>query len=434
MTSRSILLLQSHPSAFCRVLVKEFIANTAQCTIVNFSLSDWYFRVGLGAINYWGSLKNWRRKLEELIAEHKITDILYYADRRPYHRIAHDVAKHHGINTFAYEFGYMRPDWITLERGGMGTYSHFPNDPELIRKCAANLPDIGPATSYPHPFFQEASSEVICNLIPVFFPYLFPFYQRDRYYHPFRDYFSYIPRLMRQKRLRKHADAVVHDLTSKQEAYFVVPLQMQGDYQIRHHSKYKDLTDFISEIYKSFAKHASSETKLVFKRHPFDNNVIDWPSIIYRIASEFGCRDRTLVIDGGDLTRLLKGARGCVLVNSTVGMEALKHGIPVKALGIAIYDIAGLTDQRILDDFWNAPLQPDPDLYQNLVKLMAHTIQVRGSFFNREGRQLAAREFVSRILNETVNGHGTFAAIPPRLKQARDTGIPTHPACPWREQ
>ncbi|SFK47481.1 capsular polysaccharide export protein [Pseudovibrio ascidiaceicola] len=434
MTVRSVLILQSHPSAFCRALVEEFEAHNVKYTIVNFSLSDWYFRVGLGAQAYWGRLKNWQSRLERLIDENGITDILYYADRRPYHRIAHDVAMQRGINTFAYEFGYMRPDWITLERGGMGVYSHFPNDPAKIKQSAANLPELKPTSHFPHAFLQEATNEVICNLIPIFFPYLFPFYQRDRYYHPLRDYFSYIPRLMRQKRLGQEADEAVNTLIQEQAEYFVVPMQMQGDYQIRHHSHYKHLSGFIRELYSTFSQSASAESKLVFKLHPFDNNVENWPKVIREIAAEFGCLERTIIIDGGNLNQLLRHSRGCVLVNSTVGMEALKSGVPVKAMGIAVYDIAGLTDQRSLDDFWREPALPDADLYHDLEKLMGHTIQVHGSFFNSEGRKIAAQEFVKRILEDGVNGHGAFVETPPRLEQAKAAGVPIPANCYWSDK
>ncbi|KZL16187.1 Capsule polysaccharide biosynthesis protein [Pseudovibrio axinellae] len=434
MTARSILILQSHPSGFCRSLLKEFEGEDVACKVVNFSLSDWYFRFGTGAVNYFGRLKKWQDKLETLIVENDITDIIYYADRRPYHRVAHDVAMRRGINTFAYEFGYMRPDWITLERGGMGVYSHYPNDPLQIRSSAADLPELEAPGPFPHSFLEEAVNEVICNLIPVFFPYLFPFYQRDRYYHPFRDYFSYIPRLIRQKRLAKEADETISALVRDKTEYFVVPMQMQGDYQIRHHSRYKHLSSFIRELYSSFSANSDAGSKLVFKLHPFDNNVEKWPKVIRQIAEEFRCLDRTLIIDGGDLNLLLRHSRGCVLVNSTVGMEALKTGVPVKPMGIAIYDIAGLTDQGTLDNFWEDPLQPDSELYHDLEKLMGHTIQIHGSFYNLEGRRIAAKEFVKRILEDRVNGHGTFVEVPPRLATAKAAGVPIPADCYWSDK
>ncbi|SDR44832.1 capsular biosynthesis protein [Pseudovibrio sp. Tun.PSC04-5.I4] len=434
MTSQSILILQSHPSGFCKTLLKAFEDRRIDCTVVNLSLSDWYFRVGSGAQNYWGSLKKWRKELETIIDSNGITDIIYYADRRPYHRIAHSVAMERNLNAYVYEFGYMRPGWITLEHGGMGAFSHFPNDPQSIRTAAAALPNLVSSQPFPHAFLQEATNEIICNLIPIFFPYLFPLYQRDRYYHPLRDYFSYIPRLMRQKRLGKEAQQTIETLLKEQTGYFVIPLQMQGDYQIRHHSHYKHLSTFVRDVVGSFVSNAPAQDQLVFKIHPFDNNAENWPKVIQTVATEFQCSHRIKIIDGGDLTTLLRHSRGCVLVNSTVGMEALKNGIPVKPMGIALYDIAGLTEQRSLDEFWQEPTQPSADLYHDLEKLVGHTIQVRGSFFNPEGKKLAAQEFVKRITERTVNGRGAFVETPPRLAQAKAIGVPIPLDCYWSDK
>jgi hypothetical protein len=57
---------------------------------------------------------------------------------------------------------------------------------------------------------------------------------------------------------------------------------------------------------------------------------------------------------GGDLNTLARGSRGIVVVNSTSATFALAGGIPVKALGCAIYAIPGITDQRPLAQFWDA--------------------------------------------------------------------------------
>ncbi|WP_310618946.1 capsule biosynthesis protein [Flexibacterium corallicola] len=434
MSKRSVLFLQSHPSGFGSRLADEFRSEGADCHIINLSLSDWFFRVGQSTHNYWGRLKSWRGYLERFVKKHGITDIVYYADRRPYHRVAHSVAMELGLNVFAYEFGYLRPHWITLETGGMGVYSHFPNDPREIRELAANLPDEDlREMSYPHPFTQEALSEVLCNLGPVFFPYCFPFYNRDRYYHPLRDYLSYIPRLLRQKRVNTQAQQLVEDLVASETPFFLVPLQMQSDYQIRHHSPYTHISEMIEEVIGSFAKHADAADQLVFKLHPFDNNIEKWPYRVEQIAKKHGLSERVKCIDGGDLELMLRTTKGCVLINSTTGLAALEANVPTKVLGIALYDIEGLTDQRPLDSFWQLPQVPDQGLFADLKKLLAASIQIRGSFYNKEGREVAVKEFVGRVLGGTVNGFGAYKPIPPRLQKARDVGIQIPENCYWSE-
>ncbi|WP_274219774.1 capsule biosynthesis protein [Pseudovibrio exalbescens] len=390
--------------------------------------------MGTPSHNYWGRLRSWREYLERLVDLHQITDIVYYADRRPYHRIAQAIARERGINAYAYEFGYLRPDWITLEKWGMGAYSHFPDDPQKIRSLAANVQVEWPSDRYPHPFIQEATSEVVYNLIPVFFPYLYPFYERDRYYHPIKDYFSYIPRLARSTKSETMADQIVEELTASNRPYFVVPLQMQSDYQIRHHSPYVHLSEMIDEVMQSFKHYAHKDALLVFKIHPFDNNCENWPKVISGLASHYGCRERIRVLDGGNLHQLLAHSQGTVLVNSTTGLQALNLGIPVKTLGIAIYDIEGLTCQLPLDKFWNNATKPDPALNQDLRKLLAASIQVHGSFFTPAGREAAAEEFTDRLVNGTVNSHGAYEEIPPRLERARKIGVPIPDDSYWSDK
>ena len=45
------------------------------------------------ALNYRGRFSRWRDFLEDLVKQEEVTDIIYYGDRKPYHRIAVEVAK-----------------------------------------------------------------------------------------------------------------------------------------------------------------------------------------------------------------------------------------------------------------------------------------------------------------------------------------------------
>ncbi|MDJ0932160.1 hypothetical protein [Breoghania sp.] len=65
-----------------------------------------------------------------------------------------------GINVSAVEFGYLRPDWITLERNGMSAYSHFPNDPDVIRDLGKGLVEPSGASLYAFSHAKEAFCEI----------------------------------------------------------------------------------------------------------------------------------------------------------------------------------------------------------------------------------------------------------------------------------
>ncbi|MEM7018217.1 MAG: capsular biosynthesis protein [Pseudomonadota bacterium] len=424
MSDRTFLFLQSHPSFYGKTLVKEMRSNGAKCHIINLSIGDWFFRFGTGAKNYFGKIRDWRSYLRNFIKKHAITDIVYYADQKPYHRIARSLAYELGIATYAYEFGYLRPDWITIEKGGMGAFSHFPNDPRLIKKLAANVEYDQPQEHYPYPFLTEATCEVVYHMGNSLFFFLFHHYRADRYYHPWIDFPSYIPRLLRTKKMEAHAQDMIEKLAKENTEFFVVPMQIQSDYQIRRASHYEHMSEMVDEVMRSFKVHAPEKAQLVFKVHPLDNNIERWPRVIDEIASNYDLSDRVIVIDGGDLNKLIQYTKGVILINSTTGILVLELGIPLKVLGIAIFDVPGLAHQGPLDDFWINPPEPDAELTSAFLKLLTASVQIKGNFFTKKGKTAAAKEMSRRLLEDDVNTNGAFVSPPPRLEQAKRRRVP----------
>ena len=86
-----------------------------------------------------------------------------------------------------------------------------------------------------------------------------------------------------------------------------------------------------------------------------------------------------------------------VTVNSTVGTLALACGLPVIALGKAIYDIPGLTFRGGLDRFWTAPTPPDTALFDAFRRVLANRCLIPGSFFNEAGLKLAVDAAIDRL-------------------------------------
>lgn len=424
MNEKRFLFLQPHPSFFCLDVIKNLEERGFDCLVLNIYLGDWFFRRGTRSMNFSGDLSEWPDYLELIIKENNITDIVYYADQRPYHRAARQIARRIGVNCFAYEFGYMRPDFITLERGGMGVFSHFPNDPDLIEELAANLPEKPASGYYPYTFRDEAVNEVFYHLTPWLLPVFFPRYQRDRLYSPPLEYLSYLPKILFGSLRHRRANRKIASLVSSRTAFHVVLMQMQGDYQVRRASHYADLSDMIDEVLWSFFSHAVPDHHLVFKMHPLENALRRWPRVIRKAAARLGLSHRVHIIDGGDLTQILAGCRGVVLLNSTAGLNAILQGVPVKPLGIAIYDMPRLTHQGPLDTFWTAPESPIRRTALAFRKLLIASIQVKGNFFTPEGRAAAVPEFARRLSTGAVNDHGAFVDPPPRLARALEMGVP----------
>ena len=183
---------------FWRELAVAFEAAGVKAHHINFSFGDWIYWRKSGARNFNKPLSAWSEYLGDFIIRENITDILYYADQLPYHRIAADVAKRFGVKCHAVENGYLRPDWITLERGGMGRHSHFPDDPEQIAKIASQVGPADTVLRYTHKFWHEATNEVVYNLAAYLGRLIFPRYQADKYYDPLFEYIMWLRRMFRR--------------------------------------------------------------------------------------------------------------------------------------------------------------------------------------------------------------------------------------------
>lgn len=423
--SRRILLLQGPPTRFFRALHKAFSEAGLPVVRVTLNAGD-ALRAGSDAVAYRGRLADFAPFLTRLMRREAITDVVYFADRLPYHRVAERVARQLGATPYAVENGYLRPDWLTLEPGGMGAFSHFPVDRAHIEAIAADAPAIDDVVRYRHSFPIEAYYDVSYTLTQVFTGHRFPHYERDRAHHPLREYISWLPQLGRRQIAQWRGPGQVADVVASARPFFFFPMQLQEDYQIRHNSRYSALAELIDEVFSSFSRNAPPETKLVVKIHPLDNGLQNWRKTLKKAKHEYGLTGRIRLIAGGPLVDLLMHCEGVVLVNSTVGVTALRNGCPLKTLGAAIYDLPGLTDQRPLDDFWQSPTRPDMEFVDVFMRALAHATQLKGSFYAPAGVEEGAREIVRRV----ATGIGTssfFVSPPPRLPRAEALGVPLDP-------
>src|SRR5690606_9741121 len=81
----------------------------------------------------------------------------------------------------------------------------------------------------------------------------------------------------RATRMQDEARDIVSGLVRGQNPFYLMPLQLQCDYQLRHNASYSHQGDAIREIITSFAEHAPQAEKLIFKCHPLDNGGENWP-------------------------------------------------------------------------------------------------------------------------------------------------------------
>ena len=137
-------------------------------------------------------------------------------------------------------------------------------------------------------FFKRALWDVTANIIGAALWPMFPHYRWHGTDHPFIEYAGWIRRFARTPAMRKQTHEIIARVVDGGLPYYLMPLQLHSDYQIRVHSPYAHPIEAAEETVISFAKHAPAETHLLFKLHPLDNGLFDYPGKITQIAEHAG--------------------------------------------------------------------------------------------------------------------------------------------------
>ena len=127
LAGHNILLLQGPMGPFFWWLARDLRGRGANVHKVNFNAGDALF-YPVGGLSFRGAIDEWAGFLESLIRDNSIDEIVLFGDCRAYHRVAISVACRKGIAVRVFEEGYLRPDWITLEKGGVNGNSFLPTD------------------------------------------------------------------------------------------------------------------------------------------------------------------------------------------------------------------------------------------------------------------------------------------------------------------
>lgn len=419
---RGFLFLQGMATRFFERLGQALAARGHAVYRVNFNGGDRAFWRLPGALDFCGRPEEWPGFLDRLIVDKRISDIVLFGDCRPLHRAAIRVAEARLLRIHVVEEGYLRPDWITFEEGGVNGHSVLPRDPGWYRERARALPAWRDPPPVPGSFRRRALEDVVYTMASMAGMWRFPHYATHRPYHQLIEYAGWLRRLALKRRAEQRAAAAIANLAEGPDPLFLFPLQLDCDYQVRVHSPFRAMHLAIEHVLTSFAHHAPATGRLIVKLHPLDNGLVDWAAMTGYLAVELGIADRVVILDGGDLGKLLARRPAVVTVNSTVGTLALACGLSVIALGKAVYDIAGLTFQGELDDFWSAPGPPDAVLFDAFRRVLAARCLIPGSFFNETGLTLAVDAAVERL--EAVHARPARGdALYPASSPA-DTGAP----------
>lgn len=378
---RRTLMLQGPMGPFFERLAGVLRTHGQQVWKVNFNAGDDRFFRGDKVIQFCDAMDQWPERLRGLIEELRLDAIVLFGQSRQMHQVAITEAEAAGVTVFVFEEGYVRPDYVTLEVGGVNAASSITRDPAFYR--ALNTEPLPPPEPTGQSFSAVAGAAIAYSVARALGHERYPLYRHHRSIAPIKQGLKWANGAWRKWFYRFTERSMQGFLSSRAQhkRFFLVPLQVYNDSQILRHSRYKSVAEFIHEVLVSFAGHAPADQLLVFKHHPLDRPYNDYTQFLAREAKALGIADRVHYIHDQHLPTLLKHATGVVTVNSTTGLQALYHGTPVIPLGECMYAIEGLVHPGPLNSFWSDPGPVDVELFHRFRNYLVRETQLNASFY-----------------------------------------------------
>ncbi len=415
---QKFLFLQGPHGPFFRRLARMLRSAGAEVWRVGFNAGDRAFWFGdPGYIPYTGTVEDWADELRALIKTHGIGDIVLYGDTRPVHTQAVVVAKECGIRVHVFEEGYLRPYWVTYERGGSNGHSRLmdltvPQMRQALERSNLELPT-------PPAHWGDMRHHVFYGALYHWFVMF-----RNRDYRKMTRHRE-LPVLTEARLYTKRLllmpflalDRMFSTLRIRRGGYpyHLVLMQLEHDASFQSHSPFTRMAEFIEPVIAGFAAGAPRHHHLVFKAHPLENGRAPLNAIIRKIAAEHGVQARVHYLRGGKLAQLLDQTRTAVTVNSTAGQQVLWRGIPLRVFGDAVYSKSEFVSQQPIEEFFAAPDRPDSRAYKDYRRYLLETSQVPGGFYAARGRRQLLRQVVDMMLaDEDPYDAVEMGKVPPR--------------------
>lgn len=384
--NKNILLLQGPMGSYFNTLNNRFLDEGATVFRIGFNAGDEYFARKDAYTGYKDTPRNWPIFIKEYFQKNKINKLFVFGDCRFYQKIAVEIARVLDIEVYVFEEGYIRPNFITLEKYGVNGYSPQVKDRTFYDNLVFDddfLKEVKSAIKFKPTFAKLAREAITYYWLVNLFYFRYPHYIHHRNISLWDEFQAGCKNIFRKYKYKITEKGLNEKFGSElSKKYYFVPLQTHGDFQIKTHSKYKNIEAFIKEVIESFAKHSPKDTLLVFKHHPVDRGRRNHANHIKNLAYIMGIKDRVVVTWDIHLPTFLKNAIGTIVINSTVGISSLYHKTPTICLGNAIYDIEGLTSHDLsIDEFWTKYKEVDTELFIKYRNYLIQTTQINSNFY-----------------------------------------------------
>lgn len=384
---RRTLMLQGPIGWFFDRLARVLQQQGQSITKVHFNGGDELFWRHPDALRFTQRIESLDGWLRTLVRARHIDAIVLFGQMRPVHCIARQVARELGIEVFVLEEGYLRPDHVTIERRGVNALSRLPRAASFYaqHQPEAELPPLPAALPTDQRISRTAGLAMRYYLAALLRHWRYPNRVHHRSLDPVVEGWRWFTGGLRKPLHAWRERGLQQRMCSAplSRRWFLVPLQVHDDSQIRHHSRFAGMEDFIEEVMVSFATQAAPDLHLAIKHHPMDRAYVDYRRLIDALSHRLGLDGRVHCLHDQHLPTLLDHALGVVTINSTVGLQALHHGTPVMALGDSVYGIPGLVHAGPLATFWQDPGQVDQALYRSFRRHLLEHTQLNASFYAR---------------------------------------------------
>ena len=345
----------------------------------------------------------WGAWIAELMDREEVTDLHVFGDWRPLHREAVLLARLRGLRVWAYEEGYLRPDYITMESGGVNGLSSLPKTREALAALAAKCPKPSVPQKLGNPQVYKTWMAIGHYAGTIF---MWPFFRHFKTHRPqsaSHEVWGWFLRVLSRSRRKKRSAKELKAAYRSRAPYFLFPLQLDSDSQVRRYSPYSGMKEAIACVLTSFASAAPENTHIIIRNHPLDNGLIDYATFIDSFAKACGIRERVHFVEGAKANRMMDKSVGVVVLNSTIGITALRLGKPVYCVGTAIYameDLAVNSEQMPLDDFWQQKRAPQRDALADFERVLKTHALINGNFYTPEGIDTAIDGILRRLGND----------------------------------
>jgi capsular polysaccharide export protein len=386
--SRCVMLLQGPVGPFFDRLAGWLHRRGTQVHRVVFQGGDAFDCRAVDPIRFDGRVHDWPEFLGRELDRVQPECIVLFGQSRRYHQAAMELARQRGVHVVVTEEGYFRPGFVTMELDGVNGYSMTLS--RYVWKPLAPVPSSGPEAMVAGALQPDISPwhfQKMAWHASQHYSALdrerrhFPYYQHHRRDDPYF-YARYWVRSWLRKLAHSSGDQRFQEkLLRRERPYFLVPLQFDGDSQLTCHSPFNGNAAFVIRVMQSFAAHAPADALLVFRQHPHTRGGTGHQKLIATLADELCIDKRVHHLVEGDTPLLAQHSDGVVVVNSTVGLQALERGAPLIAMGDALYKQRDLTFEGELDDFWAAAKPASPAVAQRFLSQVKNLTQAPASVY-----------------------------------------------------